>query len=202
MSSSAAHDRANLKLSLLRQIQQLSLQDALLPSCHPAIDTAVAQLEAVTPQTHPMLIEHWPSLVGTWHLIYASRGTVVTRQVADNNPLAWLQVTVLQVWQTLSVEHQHLKTENGAELAVPWGGRWRLKAMGTWTPMNAQTATVAFHGFALQSCWTGLGWPLPEVQIPVLEQLRREALWTTSYIDEDLRVGRGATGNLFVFQRA
>ncbi|MFE1746297.1 PAP/fibrillin family protein [Coleofasciculus sp. H7-2] len=31
--------------------------------------------------------------------------------------------------------------------------------------------------------------------------LRNEAEWTTSYLDEEIRVGRGATGNLFVFSR-
>jgi hypothetical protein len=44
-------------------------------------------------------------------------------------------------------------------------------------------------------------WSLPELKIPVLEFLKKEALWTTSYLDSQIRVGRGATGNLFVFRR-
>jgi hypothetical protein len=45
------------------------------------------------------------------------------------------------------------------------------------------------------------GLHLPQITVPVLEFLRQEALWITSYLDEDLRFGRGATGNLFVFRR-
>lgn len=202
MTASDSRDRANLKISLLHHIQQLSLEAALLPSSHPEIDAIVAQLEAASPHPHPLLGDHWPLLLGTWQLIYASRGTVVTRQLADSNPLGWLPVTLLQVWQTLRTAQNQLLTENGADLALPWLGTWRLKATGTWTPINVQTATVAFDAFALQARLAGTGWALPELRIPVWEQLRREALWTTSYLDDDLRVGRGATGNLFVFRRA
>ncbi|MBD1929436.1 hypothetical protein H6F74_24795 [Trichocoleus sp. FACHB-90] len=41
----------------------------------------------------------------------------------------------------------------------------------------------------------------PELKIPVLEFLQNEAEWTTSYLDQEIRVGRGGTGNLFVFRR-
>lgn len=45
------------------------------------------------------------------------------------------------------------------------------------------------------------GWSLPALTIPVWEYLRNEALWITSYLDEKMRIGRGVTGNLFVFER-
>ncbi|MBD2058004.1 hypothetical protein H6F88_18615 [Oculatella sp. FACHB-28] len=83
-------------------------------------------------------------------------------------------------------------------------GRVQLQAQGHWRWQgNTQTATVAFDAFSLQA--TGLfhqaDWQLPALHIPVLEGLRREATWQTSYLDSDLRIGRGATGNLFVFAR-
>jgi len=31
--------------------------------------------------------------------------------------------------------------------------------------------------------------------------LRNEAVWITSYLDEEIRVGRGKTGNLFLFHK-
>ncbi|NJO94204.1 MAG: hypothetical protein HC820_07355 [Hydrococcus sp. RM1_1_31] len=44
-------------------------------------------------------------------------------------------------------------------------------------------------------------WQMPRLEIPVLDLLKNEAIWKTSYLDENLRVGRGATGNLFVFRQ-
>jgi hypothetical protein len=62
---------------------------------------------------------------------------------------------------------------------------------------------VTFDAFTVQAT-KFLGqpdWTLLELKIPVLEFLRNEALWITSYLDEDTRIGRGKTGNLFVFRR-
>ncbi|NJK50810.1 hypothetical protein HC931_24265 [Candidatus Gracilibacteria bacterium] len=47
-----------------------------------------------------------------------------------------------------------------------------------------------------------MGRSLPELKIPVLEFLKNEAMWKTSYLDRDMRIGRGVTGNLFVFRRS
>lgn len=62
---------------------------------------------------------------------------------------------------------------------------------------------VSFDAFTTQATkFLGQSdWTLPELKIPVLDFLRNEALWITSYLDEDLRIGRGTTGNLFVFRR-
>lgn len=52
----------------------------------------------------------------------------------------------------------------------------------------------------------GLNLPdsLPEVRIPVPADAagsRRGALWRTTYLDGNWRVGQGSSGNLFVFRR-
>ncbi|WP_179228307.1 PAP/fibrillin family protein [Leptolyngbya ohadii] len=69
---------------------------------------------------------------------------------------------------------------------------------------ETQTATVVFDAFTLQASalFQQSDWQLPALQIPVLEWLKREAFWETSYLDTDLRIGRGATGNRFVFARS
>ncbi|MCU0535345.1 MAG: PAP/fibrillin family protein [Hydrococcus sp. Prado102] len=54
----------------------------------------------------------------------------------------------------------------------------------------------------LHSCKKRYIWSLPELKIPVLEFLKNEAIWKTSYLDRDMRIGRGATGNLFVFRKS
>ena len=200
----AASNQVNgltLKASLLEQIQQLDRQQALLPSSYPSIDTTVEQLESLTKVTQPLQPENWPALVGTWELLYASRGTVVTRRITSSMPFKLPKAIVKQVWQILLAKDAILVAENGANLEIPGLGCLWLLAKGTWNPIDLQSAKVTFNEFVFQIRFQWLSWTLPEIEIPVPQFWRREALWITSYLDENLRVGRGATGNLFVFKK-
>ncbi|NJL45303.1 MAG: PAP fibrillin [Leptolyngbyaceae cyanobacterium SM2_3_12] len=193
-----------LKSDLLQQVQSLELEEALLPSQHPAIDQLIHDLEARNPIAQPLREAHWPMLLGTWELVYASQGTVVTRRI--NSPLP-LSIHIQRVWQRLSRAEGGralIATENGAVLALPVVGELTATAQGTWQPYEeGESANVSFGAVTLQATrLLGLaGLHLPKINLPVLEFLRREALWITSYLDDDLRIGRGATGNLFVFCR-
>ncbi|WP_035990766.1 PAP/fibrillin family protein [Leptolyngbya sp. KIOST-1] len=216
------HRRLQLKTQLLQQIETLEPEDAILPAEHPAIDQIICELEALNPIDQPLRPEHWPMLLGSWALVYASQGTVVTRRLGRQLPLP---VRIQRVWQRLTnpevtadamVKDQPLgamakdqplgaiATENGAVLSLPFLGELTATAQGIWQPFEeGESARVSFGAFSVQATRllgiTGLN--LPQITVPVLEFLRQEALWITSYLDEDLRFGRGATGNLFVFRR-
>lgn len=199
--------RTSLKAQLLTQIEALGTQNALFPSETEAIDQRIEQLEQHNPVPHPLHPDALPQLLGHWQLIYASRGTVVTRRLTPfASGLAATGITIEQIWQTLtSAGTGTIVAENGADLKVPLLGNWRLRAAGKWDwqDQEGQVAIVAFDAFAVQARQV-LGqpqWQFPELKIPVLEFLRNQAWWKTSYLDADLRVGRGATGNLFVFQK-
>ncbi|HAJ59657.1 MAG TPA: PAP fibrillin [Cyanobacteria bacterium UBA8543] len=197
--------RATLKTELFRRVDALEPQQALFPSKEEFIDGLVQQLEYINPIPQPLQPKHLPTLLGDWQLVYASRGTVVTRQLASiPNFLGGIKIK--QVWQKLAtVDTQKIVAENGAEFDLPLLGEWQLKAQGVWTwGADEQVATVTFNAFYVQATqpFDQPSWSLPELKIPVLEFLRNEALWTTSYLDEEMRVGRGATGNLFVFRRS
>lgn len=192
---------SELKTDLLRQIQPLDPQQALLPAPYPDIDATIEQLEPCTPIAAPLEPPQWPALLGSWRLIYASRGTVVTRQLSGTDASGPPPVAIQRVWQTLWSDAASLKTENGADLQLPWLGTLRLQAQGSWKPEDDQSALVTFDRFRFQLTPAGLGWSLPPLTIPLPGFMQRQALWTTSYLDGELRVGRGATGNLFVFQR-
>jgi hypothetical protein len=199
------HRRTQLKTQLLQQINALEPGDAILPSEHPVIDQIICELETLTPIDQPLREEHWPLLLGSWALVYASRGTVVTRR-SRQLPLP---VSIQRVWQRLTgIEEQGatgaIATENGAVLSLPFFGELTATAQGTWQPYDeGESARVSFGAFSVQATrLLGIaGLHLPQITVPVLEFLRQEALWITSYLDEDLRFGRGATGNLFVFRR-
>jgi hypothetical protein len=196
--------RFALKTELLQRVEALGLQQALFPSDGEPIDEIVQQLESINPIPHPLHPDHLPSLLGNWQLVYASKGTVVTRQVASIPDFGGT-ITIKRVWQRLVAGGTgKISASNSALLDLPLLGEWQLRADGVWTwGASEQMAKVTFDSFSMQATKPfGMeSWSLPELKIPVLEFLRNEAEWTTSYLDQEIRVGRGATGNLFVFRR-
>ena len=83
-------------------------------------------------------------------------------------------------------------------LSIPLLGEFTAIAKGIWHPYEeAESASVSFGAFSIQPTrLLGIGGlTMPKLTVPVLDFLKREALWITSYLDEDLRFGRGATGN-------
>ena len=196
--------RFALKTELLQRVEALGLQQALFPSDGEPIDEIVQQLESINPIPHPLHPDHLPSLLGNWQLVYASKGTVVTRQVASIPDFGGT-ITIKRVWQRLVAGGTgKISASNSALLDLPLLGEWQLRADGVWTwGASEQMAKVTFDSFSMQATKPfGMeSWSFPELKIPVLEFLRNEAEWTTSYLDQEIRVGRGATGNLFVFRR-
>ncbi|MDX2099065.1 MAG: PAP/fibrillin family protein [Leptolyngbyaceae cyanobacterium bins.59] len=195
----------HLKAELLQRLQELSLEQALFPNVDNGLSDLVIQLEQVNPTPFPLQVQFLPNLLGNWELIYASRGTVVTRNLDSLTQPFFSGIRLQRIWQTLtSKDDRTLTAENGATLELPWLGQWQLRARGQWRWETAeQTAHVSFNAFSVQACrvFGQPTWQLPEFSIPVLEPLRNEALWVTSYLDDELRIGRGATGNRFVFRR-
>ncbi|MBD1908054.1 PAP fibrillin [Trichocoleus sp. FACHB-6] len=196
--------RIALKTELLQRVEALGLQQALFPSDGEPIDEIVRRLESINPIPQPLHSDHLPSLLGNWQLVYASRGTVVTRQLASIPDFGG-GIKIKRVWQRLVAGGTgKISASNGAFLDLPLLGEWQLQADGVWTwGADEKMAKVSFDSFSMQATKAfGMeSWSFPELKIPVLEFLRNEAEWTTSYLDEEIRVGRGATGNLFVFRR-
>lgn len=196
--------RSTLKAELLQRVEALGLQQSIFPSPDESTDRIVQQLENLNPIDRPLNVNHLSSLIGNWQLIYASRGTVVTRKLGSLREIGG-GIRIKRVWQSLATsDSKKISAANCAEFDLPLFGEWRLQADGVWIwGADEQVAKVTFAAFSVQAT-KPLGmsnWRLPELKIPVLEFMRNEALWTTSYLDAEIRVGRGATGNLFVFRR-
>ncbi|AKG24276.1 PAP/fibrillin family protein [Calothrix sp. 336/3] len=183
-----------LKAELSQRLAGLSLQQAIFPEPEPTIDGIVFSLEEMNPTPEPLSSD---SLTGEWQLIYASRGTVVTRKLATTPD--WMSVKINQVWQNLTVDEAgKIATSNCALMELPVLGEWQVQAEGVWQREDEKTALVSFCAFSLQATKP---LTLPRLKIPVLEFLRNQAVWITSYLDGEMRIGRGKTGNLFVFRR-
>ncbi|HAX74760.1 MAG TPA: PAP fibrillin, partial [Cyanobacteria bacterium UBA11372] len=196
--------RLALKTELWQRVEALGANQALLPSPAQAIDQIVQKLEILNPIPRPLSPNYLPDLLGDWQLVYASNGTVVTRAIASM-PNFWEGIQIKRVWQSLVPGTSgKITASNGAFIELPLLGEWQLQAEGTWNfGEDEQIAKVTFGTFSIRATkpFGAENWNLPALNIPVLEFLRKEALWTTSYLDAEIRIGRGATGNLFVFRR-
>lgn len=191
----------SLKTNLIQQVEALAFQQAIFPQSEPDIDRIIQNLEEINPSPQPLNFENQALLSGNWQLIYASNGTVVTRQVATIPD--WTGIKIKQVYQILNCSDIGIVTSNCARIELPLLGELKIQASGIWKCQeDEKTALVSFDEFGFQSTKPfSLPFDLPELKIPVLEFLRNEAVWITSYLDEEIRVGRGKTGNLFLFRR-
>lgn len=207
-------DRTFRKTQLWQAIADLGPQLALLPAAasevKAPIDQQVTALIAANPTPHPLDLAHDTRILGSWELVYASRGTVVTRRLSQSGGAdGGSPLTLRRIWQVLQAgEHPGdrptIQAENGARLQIPWLGEVQLLALGHWAiaPEPIQ-ANVSFQAFSLQLIvtWGEHTWAGPALTIPVLPLWRRSALWRVVYLDADTYIGEGKTGNRFLFRR-
>ena len=194
-----------LKTKLFSQIEILGKEQSLLPFSNTSIDETIKNLEKTNPISQPLKFDHLSSLVGEWQLAYASNGTVITRPIAEITKVLGSGIKVKKIWQSIYNFDGEIMANNQASIELSLLGEYQLSAEGIWRSQpDKQTATVTFNLFSLQATkfFGQPNWTLPELQIPIWDFFRNEASWMTSYVDEDTRIGRGGTGNLFVFRRS
>lgn len=161
------------------------------------------QLENINPLVNPLNISNLSCLSGNWQLVYASNGTVLTRPLASISDFLGI-IKIKRVWQNLVVHQGQIAATNAAEFELPVLGQLQVSADGVWKwEQDQQVAKVSFNAFSFQATkLLGISTQnFPVLTLPILEFWRHEALWRTSYLDSDMRIGRGVTGNLFVFRR-
>lgn len=122
--------RLSLKNELRQRISELGLQQSIFPSADETCDRLVQQLENINPCDRPLSIDHLSTLAGDWELIYASRGTVVTRRLVSLKGIG-ARVKIKRVWQKLvASQANQIFAANCAEFDLPLLGEWRLQADG------------------------------------------------------------------------
>lgn len=166
---------------------------------------AVEQLEAVTPTSNPAMSE---LINGRWSLLYNGPG--------QQDDLNWEKRTggvegpVLRALRPLSVnavrskgitqviDSKAGKVENIAEFTVAGRFDGFLNVEGTVAPVVPESASseavrvdVKFTSFQLK-----IG-SLPGLQIP-LNWISPTGWVDTTYVDKDVRIGRGDKGSVFV----
>ncbi|PNH09940.1 hypothetical protein TSOC_003415 [Tetrabaena socialis] len=183
------------------------------------VDLLIRRLEALTPVPQPLqqpggLPGVNPLLLGEWQLVYASNGTVVTRSAPAQLLLQASQlpgVGLSDIMQVLSLsESGSLMASNSAVFGFGPLGSWRVGIEGLWRNSgDGMTARVLFDRVSVRPV-AALGLPLPG-WLPPLKiaaggssgpgEKRSGADWVTTFVDGTMRVGRGKTGNTFLFKR-
>ncbi|MGQ9866047.1 MAG: PAP/fibrillin family protein [Pseudanabaenaceae cyanobacterium] len=195
-------DYSERKRDLLAAIAHTERGLDIRPEQLPAVWTAVTRLEAVNPTPRPVALP--VKLAGLWQLAFTT-----SLDVLGLGRLPGLRLG--EVYQYLSPELTQLV--NIAELEPPLASLAGIVAVtARLHPVSAVRVAVAF-----EQATTGpkgvLGYADPETfavglaagQGPLRLTLptRRGPLpWLdTTYLDEDLRIGRGDRGSLFVLTR-
>lgn len=212
------------KGELRKELTALGFPQSVLPGGGEAkgkVDLLIAELEAMTPVTFPLRAQSAqlsspegpadPLLLGQWVLVYASNGTVVTRSTPAQIILAASQlpgVGLQDIQQQLNIDSTgEVSTTNQAVFGLGPFGQWRVGVNGIWRSKgDGKTAKVFFNSISIRMVdLMGLRIPdwLPALSLPsgISETAGREgAEWLTTYLDDDMRVGRGKSG-VFVFYR-
>lgn len=179
------------------------------PAARDAVLAEVAALEATAwsgPGAGPLASEEGQRLLdGPWELVYQLTNAETFEGGADSVPAAEVRAGRLQrasiyatdgeegkrgaVWQNIDVERGVLEN----------------KAVGKWFVFRVEASFAAAEGSAttvevlFKKAWFQFGF-LPEFSVPISWLGGRGTLDCT-YIDENIRLGRGDKGTLFVLLR-
>ena len=123
-------NRQSLKTQLIEQVEALPSQKAIFPQSNSVIDNIIQNLEEINPNPQPLNLKNQILLSGSWRLIYASNGTVVTRQFAEIP--SWMEIKIKQVYQILNCNSTGIATSNCAKIELPLFGEWKIEASGIW----------------------------------------------------------------------
>ncbi|GIL70399.1 hypothetical protein Vretimale_3589 [Volvox reticuliferus] len=216
---------AETKKELNFLLQTLGYPNTVLPGEPQAkseIDKVLHRLEALTQAPEPLIWHQQPGgilgvsplLLGEWELVYASNGILVTRtapaelvRTASRLP----GVGISDITQTLSLNQSGaVVANNSAVLGFGPLGSWQLGIQGVWRDSgDGKTARVLFDQVSVKPVAAmGLAVPswMPPLQLATggtagPGESRVGASWTTTFVDRDMRVGRGRDGEAFLFRR-
>ncbi|GLC43895.1 hypothetical protein PLESTB_000920600 [Pleodorina starrii] len=216
---------AETKKELSFLLQSLGYPNTVLPGearAKSEIDRVLHRLEALTPAPEPLLWQQQPGgvpgisplLLGAWELVYASNGILVTRtapaellRTASRLP----GVGLSDISQVLSLNSSgSLVASNSAVFGFGPLGSWRVGIEGVWRDSgDGKTARVLFDQVSIKPD-SAMGLPAPS-WLPPLRlatggtsgpgESRAGAPWITTFVDRDMRVGRGKEGEAFLFKR-
>jgi hypothetical protein len=164
--------------------------------------SAVEQIEDQNPHPHPL--EQKSLLDGNWRLLYTS-----SRSILGLGRLPWLQLG--QVYQCLQVAEA--KIYNLAEIQGLPLLEGLIAVVASYEAVSDRRIEVKFER-SIVGLQKILGYQSPQQFIQALERGKkfwpvdfnlgqRESLgWLEiTYLDEDLRVGRGSEGNVFILAK-
>jgi len=193
------------KAELLEALAPLDRGLAATPQDRLAVQAAVVRLEDLNPTPDPLA--HPDRLAGVWQLLYTTSSELLN--------LGRLPLTSLgPIYQAISTAQNRIYNLAEVNALPPFAGLVAVTAR--LEPVSQRRVNVSFERgvFGLQGL---LGYRDPQQFLQTLELTpklsllrgidftispQREPGWLEiTYLDEDLRIGRGNQGNLFVLRR-
>jgi len=196
-------ERLRLKKAMLKAVERLG-KDAMMPGASPecdAIEQLVERLETLNPLSKP-LDNSIEKLSGDWVLLYASKGTSMWNMQVQGQST----VSIAELTQQINQEQGQLVGMNAANVRIGSLGTWRVTAKGLWedsgdgvgADVGYQTVSVV----PVELFGMPISIPVPEVELPMPTALQDQGGWLTSYLDEDIRIGRDDPAkNIYIFRR-
>ncbi|MCJ2544369.1 PAP/fibrillin family protein [Thermostichus vulcanus] len=199
---------AQQKFDLLRTLEATDRGRHVLPDQKSEILAKIAALEARNPTPYPTAA---PTLLeGNWLTLFTTSADLL--RLANSLPL----VTTGEIYQCIRTQTQQVF--NVAEVqGSGWLGAWVPRGVfavsARFKPASEQRVQVVFERFVLGS-QALMNYEIESFlyllehapgRIPALKidiRRREQSGWLDiTYLDEDLRIGRGSEGSLFVLQK-
>ncbi|NJL78179.1 MAG: PAP fibrillin [Richelia sp. RM2_1_2] len=190
-------NRQSLKTELIRRIEGLSLRKALSSEPEPTVDEIVRQLEEINPTPHPLSFENLPQIYGNWQVAYNSNETLVT---SGTDTVQEGALTNIEIWENLTAgNNSTIIACDYVLIEVASFAEWKMEVEGVWKfNEDEKTALVTFSTFEFKQT-KPFPFPFFELKIPIFEVFRKEKLFVTTYLDENIRVARVDNRSVFVF---
>ncbi len=199
---------AQQKLDLLRTLATTDRGRQVLPEQKPQILAQIAALEACNPTPCPTAA---PSLLeGNWLTLFTTSADLL--RLAKSFPL----VTTAEIYQCIRTQTQrvvNVAEVQGRGWLEAWIPRGILAVSACFQPVSERRLQVIFESFllglqALMNYEIQTFLQLLEHDPDRIPALKLDLRWQKqrgwldiTYLDEDLRIGRGSEGSLFVLQK-
>ncbi|MCF2971083.1 PAP/fibrillin family protein [Synechococcus sp. Nb3U1] len=199
---------AQQKLELLRTLETTNRGRNVLPDQKPKLLAQIAALEALNPT--PIPISTPELLEGNWLTLFTTSADLL--RLANSLPI----LTTGEIYQCIRTQTKQVF--NVAEVqGSGWLGAWVPRGIfavsARFAPESERRVQVVFERFVLGSQML-MNYEIESfldllehdpARIPALKidiRRREQSGWLDiTYLDEDLRIGRGSEGSLFVLQK-
>lgn len=191
-------NRLFIKAQLVRLIEQkLTVEDDFSTEQQSRIYGVIQQLEGINPNPQPLTLENLPKIVGNWQILYSiKRNRTAFGTETTSNRGTGIDI---RIRQDLTLDNvRTINACNSFFIELTAFEQCKIEVEGVLNIKSDKTVLVKLKTFEFQLTQLFI---LPGLKIPFFDLFPTENLWTISYLDEDMMLGRDDSGTSFVFRK-